>query len=237
MPGIADFLICRKCGKGQRGTKLGDEFASSTLCKVCAAGTSPIVEVAEGIIATRVVLKRLRRQAKSEILSTWRDWLARILPVIVFPLFWYIGISVGYRSGTPFDFGFFLFMGWAFWMCPIPGLLGAWLSFKLSRPREASVQALTVELARQRRERLEETERFYASPEWNALRQQVVAEEGTRCKDCRREIKRQLDVTVDHVLPRSRHPELALTRSNLQVLCRGCNSGKGDRLLEEEGDE
>ncbi len=122
-------------------------------------------------------------------------------------------------------------------MTGVPGILGAWLSFKLSKPRKASVQALTFELARTRKERLDETDRFYASPEWNALRQQVVAEEGTRCKDCRREIKKQLDVTVDHILPRSKHPELAFTRSNLQVLCRGCNSRKGDRLLEEEGDE
>ena len=229
-----EFLICSECGK----KKLGSHFASLTLCKLCAAQrTSRVVEVGDGILTTKVILKRLRRQAESQTPFTWRDWLARILPVIVFPLFWYIGISVGYRDSNPIDSGFFFFIAWVFWMVTIPGCLGAWLGSKLSTPREASVQVLTVELARQRKEGLEETERFYASPEWNALRQQVVAEEGTRCKDCRREIKKQLDVTVDHILPRSKHPELAFTRSNLQVLCRGCNARKGTQLLEEEGDE
>lgn len=237
MPGVADFPICRKCGKKKRGTNVGLEFVSSTLCKVCATGTDPIVEVEEGIIVTRDVLKRLRRQAESEAPFTWRDWLSRFALVIVFPLFWYVGIRVGYRDGNPLDFGFLLFIAWGFWMVPVPGIFGTWLSFKLSMPREASVLALIVELARQRKEKLEEAERFYSSPEWNALRQQVVAEEGTRCKDCRREIEMKSDITVDHILPRSKHPELALTRSNLQVLCRGCNARKGTQLLEEEGDE
>ncbi len=229
-----EFLICSECGK----KKLGSHFASLTLCKLCAAQrTSRVVEVGDGILTTKVILKRLRRQAESQTPFTWRDWLSRFAPVIVYPLFWYVGIRVGYRDGTPFDFGFLLFIAWGFWMVPVPGIFGTWLSFKLSMPREASVLALIVELARQRKEGLEEAERFYASPEWSALRQLVVAEEGSECKDCGRAIKKQSNITVDHILPRSKHPELAFTRSNLQVLCRGCNSRKGDRLLEEEGDE
>lgn len=31
---------------------------------------------------------------------------------------------------------------------------------------------------------------------------------------------------VDHVIPRSKRPELSLTFSNLQVLCRHCNLEK-----------
>jgi hypothetical protein len=34
---------------------------------------------------------------------------------------------------------------------------------------------------------------------------------------------------VDHIHPRSSHPELALEPANLQVLCEDCNVGKGDR--------
>lgn len=35
-------------------------------------------------------------------------------------------------------------------------------------------------------------------------------------------------MNVDHIRPRSRFPELALTESNLQVLCETCNHGKGN---------
>ncbi len=34
---------------------------------------------------------------------------------------------------------------------------------------------------------------------------------------------------VDHIRPRSSHPELALEPANLQVLCAECNLGKGIR--------
>ena len=34
---------------------------------------------------------------------------------------------------------------------------------------------------------------------------------------------------VDHIKPRSTHPELALDFDNLQVLCHDCNQGKGNR--------
>ncbi len=33
---------------------------------------------------------------------------------------------------------------------------------------------------------------------------------------------------VDHIKPRRKYPELALSRSNLQVLCNLCNHGKGN---------
>ena len=34
---------------------------------------------------------------------------------------------------------------------------------------------------------------------------------------------------VDHIRPRSSHPELALEPANLQILCADCNLGKGVR--------
>jgi 5-methylcytosine-specific restriction endonuclease McrA len=34
-------------------------------------------------------------------------------------------------------------------------------------------------------------------------------------------------INVDHIKPRRKYPELALTESNLQVLCGTCNHGKG----------
>lgn len=38
---------------------------------------------------------------------------------------------------------------------------------------------------------------------------------------------------VDHIKPRSKHPELSLCFDNLQVLCEDCNIGKGNRYDED----
>ena len=65
---------------------------------------------------------------------------------------------------------------------------------------------------------------FYGTPEWLALRKRVLAEYGKACMCCGGKPRR---VHVDHVLPRSRFPELALAFSNLQVLCKPCNYAKG----------
>ena len=35
-------------------------------------------------------------------------------------------------------------------------------------------------------------------------------------------------MNVDHIKPRKKYPELALDKSNLQVLCEECNHGKGN---------
>ena len=46
------------------------------------------------------------------------------------------------------------------------------------------------------------------------------------CKQC----KSTKDLTVDHIVPLvDLHPDLRYEISNLQVLCRKCNSSKGDR--------
>lgn len=63
--------------------------------------------------------------------------------------------------------------------------------------------------------------------EWNALRHmivpQLIARDGAYCAHCGDE----RDLTIDHVRPISRGGSNEL--SNLQVLCRPCNSRKGAR--------
>lgn len=44
---------------------------------------------------------------------------------------------------------------------------------------------------------------------------------------CKRCGKWTEDIEVDHIIPRSRAPELRFTQSNLQVLCPKCNRIKG----------
>jgi 5-methylcytosine-specific restriction endonuclease McrA len=58
---------------------------------------------------------------------------------------------------------------------------------------------------------------------WNIVRD--IAQR--RCRRCKLQIQDPNELTVDHIKPRSKYPGLALVLSNLQVLCRRCNSSKG----------
>ena len=67
---------------------------------------------------------------------------------------------------------------------------------------------------------------FYDSREWQELRYKVIKAHGRKCMACGIS---NVEVHVDHIKPRSKHPELALEYSNLQVLCRPCNMGKSNK--------
>lgn len=64
---------------------------------------------------------------------------------------------------------------------------------------------------------------FYERWEWKRLRDLVIKQDGPECVFCGSD----QEPNVDHKLPVSSYPELALTRSNLQVLCGPCNMRKG----------
>jgi 5-methylcytosine-specific restriction endonuclease McrA len=66
---------------------------------------------------------------------------------------------------------------------------------------------------------------FYRSKDWLKLRFAVLVKYGRTCMLCR---ETEGPMHVDHIIPKSRAPQLALAMSNLQVLCRACNVGKGD---------
>jgi hypothetical protein len=70
---------------------------------------------------------------------------------------------------------------------------------------------------------------FYLSYEWIILRKSVLKKYGYRCLKC----GEARHICVDHIKPRSKYPELSLDLDNLQVLCRSCNSSKGDRNTED----
>lgn len=73
-------------------------------------------------------------------------------------------------------------------------------------------------------------EDFFRSSEWRHLRLQALFRDGRCCRYCGR-APPEVVLHVDHKRPRSKYPELALTLSNLQVLCEDCNIGKSNREL------
>jgi len=71
------------------------------------------------------------------------------------------------------------------------------------------------------------TKEFLESWEWTTLRYKVLKKHGRRCMCCGATPESGAVICVDHIKPRHTHPELALSESNLQVLCFTCNKGKG----------
>lgn len=69
---------------------------------------------------------------------------------------------------------------------------------------------------------------FYSSREWLQLRYQVLKFHGACCQACGKSRVDGAVIHVDHIKPRSKFPELALSLSNLQVLCGECNLGKSN---------
>lgn len=67
---------------------------------------------------------------------------------------------------------------------------------------------------------------FYSSRLWKILRYQSFEKYGNKCQCCGGTPQDDLTMHVDHVKPRSTHPELELDINNLQVLCEDCNVGK-----------
>lgn len=71
---------------------------------------------------------------------------------------------------------------------------------------------------------------FYKSEEWRSLRYRVLKKYGACCMACGRSKKdHNVVIHVDHIKPRSTHPNLQLNFDNLQVLCEDCNIGKGNK--------
>lgn len=70
---------------------------------------------------------------------------------------------------------------------------------------------------------------FLESREWLDLRYRVLKKRGGSCQLCGSRGSKENPIQVDHIKPRSTHPQLSLVEGNLQVLCRMCNLGKSNR--------
>ncbi|MEM9625297.1 MAG: HNH endonuclease signature motif containing protein [Pseudomonadota bacterium] len=87
-----------------------------------------------------------------------------------------------------------------------------------------------IGLASRRDAEDETADSFYRSYKWRRLRVDALEANRERNGMLACECCGMVDVGsfhVDHIYPRSTHPELALDPANLQVLCDACNIGKG----------
>jgi hypothetical protein len=223
MLGRRNTCSCRECGK----TKPGNYFISPTLCKRCAVKRrvrlpNPLVQSTDGIVLTNRSLQRLKKIAETEVTITFRYWIGS--PVL------FLAAIAGMWGAWKFAhvYGPQIGLGWA----PI-GAAAVCLLCILAGAGRQKLARRTGELVKRRKADLEETERFYSSPEWWIARKANIKQQGRLSVTCRVAIRRDTDLTVDHIKPRSKFPHLALEISNLQVTCRACNSRKGARYEDE----
>lgn len=69
---------------------------------------------------------------------------------------------------------------------------------------------------------------FYESREWLAIRYEALRKSAGHCACCGARASQDNPLHVDHIKPRSKFPQLALSLNNLQVLCKRCNLGKSN---------
>ena len=74
--------------------------------------------------------------------------------------------------------------------------------------------------------RLKTDAEFYSSSAWKTLRYQALKNTDGMCQCCGAKASDGVQIHVDHIKPRSKHPRLELDLDNLQVLCGDCNVGK-----------
>ena len=238
-PYLAPFGTCDACGKSGHDWA----FRYQGLCSRCyrrwrrekAVALKRLrppnenVPVGEGVVVTRNVKKRLESNAQTEVPFSrshrfWDglSWLVLLLGPMVPILYYLLGLRL------PVD-GWILLVGWCILILALIGITEHF-SGRENRKRWAKLLAHVTKLAVERQQRIAEMEEFYASAEWKVLRKAVIRKQGRTCKMCGKRRLTDADLAVDHVLPRSKYPELALERENLQVLCKSCNSSKGARI-------
>ena len=181
------------------------------------------LEITKGLVVTRNVQKRLIKQSQSDIPPVKHyelmDWFVIIVPIIVALLLFLANSHPGLFIGVPILIAIAIFI--------------AVKKNKKLNERMMTVNAHVEELARERKRRIEEAKLFYSSPEWRLIREKVIKQQGSVCQECGQPIKNVFDITVDHIKPRSLFSQEALMLNNLRVLCRSCNSKKGDNIINE----
>jgi 5-methylcytosine-specific restriction endonuclease McrA len=103
---------------------------------------------------------------------------------------------------------------------------------------EALAQASADQAQREARaERLRERQAksFYNSFAWRKVRYAFLRSQPKplRCGACGRSVADGAVLCVDHLKSVKKYPQLKTSLSNLQILCRDCNLGKGSQFADD----
>lgn len=221
MQGKRNTFTCRKCHK----TKTGNYFISPTLCKKCSSSkrkkytNAPTSYHSQTnnteYTITPASLKRLRKRAKKEIKYNIIDIFAVFITItqyfIIFKYIREIYVILG------------LYLLIAILYLPLM------LFFILLMPRYRRVTQHIDYLIEKRKRDYDDRVKFYSSPEWKKIRKQIIKSSDSICSNCGKNITKSSDITIDHIKPRSKYPHLSYDLNNLTILCRECNSRKGNR--------
>ena len=195
---------CTECGRVKRVKYV----AVCNLCRRCAARKAaenrrniPIT-LANNLVVTEAVERRLRKKAKSDIPPTRAEKLGDQISEWCVLVFWASAYFVAHAI-FPVYSGLFwwVLLGWA---AGGPLAVMYAVDLLLAKPRKERAERIAVrltELAEARKRVMEEAVRFYSSPEWIVIRKQVIEEEGRFCAECGKRIKNDIDITVDHKRP------------------------------------
>jgi rubredoxin len=237
-PAKSQVFRCSDCGRIRHLKSI----PTSDLCPSCAAKKRAAqnipVTIAKDLIVTTEVEKRIHKKAEGDTPKNQTIIVGEQLYRWEFLFFWATGYFVARAiSDAVFPLEEFTALFWIViivWCFGLPYLMIVIIDHLLAEPRrerEEQISNRILKLAEERKKRIEEEQIFYSSPEWVKLRNIVIDEEGRICAECHRQINDDNDLTVDHIRPRSKYPDLSLKRENLRVLCRRCNSIKKDKEL------
>ena len=67
---------------------------------------------------------------------------------------------------------------------------------------------------------------FYASKAWYRIRQKVLTRDKYRCQNCQAYVRGKGLARVDHIIPRTKAPQLAVDPQNLRTLCVPCDNAR-----------
>jgi 5-methylcytosine-specific restriction enzyme A len=101
-------------------------------------------------------------------------------------------------------------------LCSVPGCP------QLTTGRRCQIHSVAAEHARPNYA----LRRWYRTPQWKALRAQILRDQAYRCADCGQVI---LALEIDHIARHGGNPRLFWQRANLQALCRSCHQRKTQR--------
>jgi len=77
---------------------------------------------------------------------------------------------------------------------------------------------------------MENTNCFYRTPVWGKLKRLIYKVFPKQCMRC---LSVNAQLHVDHIKPRSKFPDIELSISNLQVLCKACNLDKSNLYIKD----